>query len=78
MQDNNVMSTFLSNVNMSYNNMLKEDTRRCEDLDGCWWRINKHLAMMNYTSEKSKHEAWRWGTGCDGEEQVDVESKKSS
>jgi hypothetical protein len=27
---------------------------------------------MNHTSEKSKRESWRRGTGCDGEGQVDV------
>jgi hypothetical protein len=46
--------------------------KRCVNHDGDWRRINKDLAMMNYTSEKSKQESWRQGTGCDGEGQVDV------
>jgi hypothetical protein len=33
---------------------------------------------MNHTSKKSKREAWRQGTVCDGEGQVDVESEESS
>jgi hypothetical protein len=28
--------------------------------------------MMNHTSEKSKRESCHWGTGCDGEGQVNV------
>jgi hypothetical protein len=65
-------------MNMSFNHMPKENTRRCENLDGSWWRINKDLATMNHKSGKSKHEAWGQDTGCDREEQVDVESKKSN
>jgi hypothetical protein len=30
------------------------------------------LTTMNHASEKSKRESWRRGTGCDGEEQVDI------
>jgi hypothetical protein len=33
---------------------------------------------MNHAPEKSEYEAWRRGTGCGGEEQVNVESKGSS
>jgi hypothetical protein len=40
--------------------------------DGDWRMINKDLATMNHTSKKGKQECWRWGTGCDVEEQVDV------
>jgi hypothetical protein len=49
-----------------------EDTKSCVDHDGDWRRINKDLAVMNHTSEKSKWKAWCWGTGCDGEWQVNV------
>jgi hypothetical protein len=44
----------------------------CVRQDGSFRRINKDLATMNHTSEKSKRESWRQGTRCDGEEQVDV------
>jgi hypothetical protein len=40
--------------------------------DGSWRRINKDLATINHTSEKSKQGSWCRGTGCDGEGQVDV------
>jgi hypothetical protein len=33
---------------------------------------------MNYASEKSKRESWHRGTVCDGEGQVDVQSKELS
>jgi hypothetical protein len=37
------------------------------------WRIvNNDLTTMNHASKKSKRESWRWGTGCDGEWQVDI------
>jgi hypothetical protein len=42
--------------------------------DGNWIRINKDLATMNHTSEKSKQESWRRGTVYDREGQVDVQS----
>jgi hypothetical protein len=42
------------------------------DYDGDRKRINKGLAAMNHTSEKSKWESWRRGTECDGEGQVNV------
>jgi hypothetical protein len=34
--------------------------------------------MMNHALEKSKRESWHRGTVCDGEGQVDVQSKESS
>jgi hypothetical protein len=63
---------------MSYNSVLMKRKRRCVNQDGSWRRVNKDLAMMNHASEKSNHEAWCQGTGCDGEEQVYVESDGSS
>jgi hypothetical protein len=33
---------------------------------------------MDHASEKSKRESWRRGTICDGEGQVDAQSKESS
>jgi hypothetical protein len=32
---------------------------------------------MNHASERSKREFWRRGTECDGEGQVNVQSKES-
>jgi hypothetical protein len=49
-----------------------EDMKWCVIEDDSWRRINKNLATMNHTSEKSKRESWRRGTVCDGEGQVDV------
>jgi hypothetical protein len=34
--------------------------------------INKDLAVMNHTSEKSKLKSWHRGTVCDGEGQVNI------
>jgi hypothetical protein len=48
--------------------MLIEGTKSCVDHDCDWRRINKGLAAMNHTSEKSKWKTWHWGTGFDGEE----------
>jgi hypothetical protein len=36
------------------------------------------MAMMNYTSEKSKRESWCQGTICDREGRVDVQSEESN
>jgi hypothetical protein len=33
---------------------------------------------MNHASKKSKWESWRRVTGCDGEGQLDVQSKESN
>jgi hypothetical protein len=41
--------------------------RVCVDHDGDRRRINKGMATMNHTLEKSKRESWRRGTSCDGE-----------
>jgi hypothetical protein len=49
-----------------------EDMKWCVRQDDSWRRINNDLTTMNYTSEKSKQESWRRGTGCDGEGQVDA------
>jgi hypothetical protein len=49
-----------------------EDMKWCVIEDDSWRRINKDLATMNHTSEKSKRESWRRGTVCDAEGQVDV------
>jgi hypothetical protein len=46
----------------------------CMRKDGNWIRINKNLATMDHTSEKSKRESWRRETVYDGEGQVDVQS----
>jgi hypothetical protein len=53
-----------------YQRKLIEDTKSSEDHDSDWRRINKSLAVMNHTSEKSKWKTWRWGTRCNGEGQV--------
>jgi hypothetical protein len=50
-----------------------EDTKGRVSHDGIWKRINIDLAMMRHASEKSKREAWRWGTECDREGQLDVQ-----
>jgi hypothetical protein len=55
-----------------FKNESMEDMKWCVRHDGSWRRINKVLAMMYHTSEKSKRESWRRGTGCDGEGQVGV------
>ena len=60
------------NITKSYKRELIKDTKICVNHDGSWRRINKDLATMNHTSEKSKRGSWRRGTGCDGEGQVDV------
>jgi hypothetical protein len=51
---------------------LIKDMKRHVNHNGDWRRINKDLATMNHTSEKSKQESWHWDTRCDGEWQVDV------
>jgi hypothetical protein len=48
--------------------MLIEGTKSCMDHDNDWKMINKDLATMNHTSEKSKWKTWRRGTRYDGEE----------
>jgi hypothetical protein len=53
-----------------YQRKLIEDTKSSEYHDSDWRRINKGMAVMNHTSEKSKWKTWRQGTGCDGEGQV--------
>jgi hypothetical protein len=45
--------------------------------DGSWWRINKDLTTTNHASKNSKRESLRRATECDGEGQVDVQSKES-
>jgi hypothetical protein len=55
-----------------------EDMKCCVRQDGNWRIINKDLSTMDHASEKSKQESWRWGTVCDREGQVDVQSKESS
>jgi hypothetical protein len=34
--------------------------------------------MMDHASEKSKQESWHQETVCDGDVQVDIQSKESS
>jgi hypothetical protein len=60
------------NITKSYKCELIIDTKICVNHDGSRRRINKDLAMMKHTSEKSKQGSWRQGTRCDGEGQVDV------
>jgi hypothetical protein len=60
------------NITKSYKCELIKDMKICVNHDGSSRRINRDLAMMNHTSEKSKRGSWRRGTGCDGEGQVDV------
>ncbi len=60
------------NITKNYKHEHIKDMKICVNHDGSWRRINKDLAMMNHTSEKSKQGSWRRGTGCDGEGQVDV------
>jgi hypothetical protein len=43
-----------------------------------FWLINKDLVTMDHASKKSKRESWRRASVCDGEGQVDVQSKESS
>jgi hypothetical protein len=60
------------NIIKSYKRELIKDTKICVNHDGSSRRINKDLATMNHTSEKSKRGSWHRGTECDGEGQVDV------
>jgi hypothetical protein len=60
------------NIAKSYQRKLIEDTKSCVDHDGDLRRINKGLAVMNHTSEKTKRESWRRGTAYDGDGQVNV------
>jgi hypothetical protein len=60
------------NITKSYKCELIKDMKICVNHDGSSRRINRDLAMMNHTSEKSKRGSWRRGTECDGEGQVDV------
>jgi hypothetical protein len=41
----------------TYQRKLIEDTKRHVNHDGDWKRINKDLAMMNHTLEKSKQKS---------------------
>jgi hypothetical protein len=55
-----------------------EDMKYCVRQDGSGRRINKDLATIDHTLEKSKRESWRRGTICDGEGHVDIQSEESS
>jgi hypothetical protein len=60
------------NITKSYKCELIKDTKICVNHDGSLRRINKDLATMNHTSQKSKWGSWHRGTGCDVEGQMDV------
>jgi hypothetical protein len=47
-----------------------EDMKWCVKQGSSWRKINKDLATINQTSEKSKRESWCRGTICDGEGQL--------
>jgi hypothetical protein len=55
------------NIVKNYQRKLFKSKKSRVNHDGDLRRINKDLAAMNHTSEKSKHESWYRGTGCDGE-----------
>jgi hypothetical protein len=61
---------FYINISNDYQRMLIEDTKSCVDHDGDWRSINKSLAVMNHTSEKSKWKTWYRGIRCDREGKV--------
>jgi hypothetical protein len=55
------------NIAKNYQRKLIKSTKSRVNHDGDGRNINKDLVTMNHTSEKSKWEFGRRGTGCDGE-----------
>jgi hypothetical protein len=63
---------FYINIAKYYQRKFIKDIKSHVNHYGDWRRINKDLAVMNHTSEKSKWESWCWDTRCDREGQVIV------